>query len=67
MTRECRIGGLSWFAGLWWFTLGSALHGAAWGVFYARDGATWVTYRLTAGAKGCFARAMVCAREGGAE
>jgi hypothetical protein len=64
MERECRIGCLAWWAGLWWLALGSALHGLAWGAFYARDGVTWATYRLSAGAKGCFARAITCAREG---
>jgi hypothetical protein len=67
VSRECRIGSLPWWAGVWWFTLGSGLHGAAWGAFYARDGLTLVCYRLCALAGACFAKSRECAREGGAE
>lgn len=64
MTRECRIGSLSWFAGLWWLGLGGIVHEAAWGVFWVRDGLTLACYQLCALAGRCFARASSCAKEG---
>lgn len=64
MSAECRIGSLPWWAGLWWLALGTAAQGAAWGVFYLRDGLTWATYRLCGVAGTCFARSIECAKEG---
>lgn len=65
--RECRIGGLSWWAGVWWLVLSHAAHAAAWGALGVRDGATAVCWWLL-GCSGRWARlAERCAREGGAE
>lgn len=66
MTSECRIGSLPWFAGLWWLGVGMVFHRAAWGALWAWDGCTVLCLKLNTLASGCFMRAIVCAREGGA-
>jgi len=67
MTRECRIGSLPWFCGVWWLTLGVLLHGAAWGAHRLRDGLTLAILGLLDGSRWCSERAMECAKEGAEE
>ena len=67
MTRECRIGCLAWWAGVWWLALGALLHAAAWGAHRLRDGLTLAILGLLDGSRWCSERALECAREGGAD
>jgi len=64
VTRECRIGCLAWFAGVWWLGLSWAAHYVA--LWAARAG--W--FSLGWAALGWTTRAAQmaaqCAREGGA-
>jgi hypothetical protein len=66
MTRECRIGCLAWWAGVWWLALGALLHGVAWGAHRLRDGLTRAILGLLDGSRWCSERAMECAKDGGA-
>lgn len=63
--KECRVGSLSWFAGVWWLLIALALQSLSWAAFYARlNRAAWVLIRLTCRAQRA---ALACAIEGGGE
>lgn len=65
MSRECRIGSLPWFAGMWWLSLSWAAHYVA--LWAARAGWLWLGWRALDWTVGAAQLAARCAREGGAE
>lgn len=63
--KECRIGSLPWFAGVFWLVLSCAAHAAATLAFKARlNRVAWLLIHAT---MRCNREAMACAVEGGAE
>lgn len=65
MTRECRIGCLAWFAGVWWLGLSWAAHTVAKGA--ARAGWFGLAWAAIGWTQAAARLASACAREGGAE
>jgi hypothetical protein len=65
VTRECRIGSLSWFAGVWWLGLSWVAHVAARGA--TRAGWFRVAWVLVGWTQWTTGQAVACAREGGSE
>lgn len=65
--KECRIGSLPWFAGVFWLTLAVLIQQAGWASFYARDVFAGFTLWACKTADWCNDRARECAIEGGAE
>ena len=64
-TQEARIGSLSWFAGVWWYVLGWALHRLA-GLIFRFGGRSRTVIPVLVASCYCLNLAKVCAVEGGA-
>jgi len=64
MERECRIGSLAWFAGVWWLGLSVALNTMGWGMFCLRNWTADAALLCARLAGECAQQAVTCAREG---